>query len=79
MQNKIKEDLNVLSREQMDLIEIMFWGPYEPEWYDDKGRVDNRDSEIAKRVGASRSKVSEYTERISRNHFERVLTINSKK
>lgn len=66
------------TQDQRDSIYRMFFGPYEAEWRDEKGIVDNRDSEIAKRLNLNVMSVSFVTERISREHFENIVKLNNK-
>lgn len=49
--NRIKAIRLHLSKKQE--VERMYFGPYEPEWYDNKGRVDNGYRVIAQRTGLS--------------------------
>lgn len=56
----------------------MFFGPYEPEWKDKNGIVDNSDVTIAKRMNLSSSSVAFHTNKLSEEHRKKVLKqINS--
>ena len=67
-----RNDVFKLTEEQMNLIDKMFWGPYKPEWKDKKGRAENGDGAIARRLGLKETVVSIYTDRISKDHFNRI-------
>lgn len=70
--SKSKVEPIKLTKEQTDLIDEMFWGPYKPEWKDKKGRVENGDGIISRRLGVKECNVSTYTDKISQAHFRRI-------
>ena len=69
----MQKETNQISPEILEQIETMFFGPYKPEWKDAKGRVDNSDSAIGKRLNLSSFFVAFHTNKISEAHFKRVI------
>ena len=66
---KLREVLTPIDKRA---IEIMFFGPYIPEWKNEKGIVDNSDPTIAKRIGVEWAAVTTYTAALTRRHFKKV-------
>lgn len=52
-----------LTIEEQRLALRMLMGNYEPEWYDSKGIVDNKDLTIAKRLKVGKSTISNFLNR----------------
>lgn len=65
-----------LTEEDRIMIELMFWGPYRPEWKNRKGLVENGDETIGKRLSIKTVIVSRYTELLCAEHFARIALIN---
>lgn len=61
-----------LEPSQIETINKMFFGPYLPEWRDEKGIVDNTDLTIAKRLGIHDEDISAYLRIVTEQHFERI-------
>lgn len=74
-----KKPVPHLAKAERELVYEMFFGPYKPEWKNEKGIVDNRDCEIAKRMGIETGVVSAYTEKIASIHFTSVIKAINKK
>lgn len=55
-----KPEFRYLTEIEKEAIEKMFFGPFEPQWKDSMGRVDNRDQTIADRLSLPFSAVSLY-------------------
>lgn len=71
----MNEHLMIVTKEQKEQIKTMFFGPYEPEWRDHKGIVDNTDESIAKRLGMAKDTVSSHIVVMLKNHFEAVIKV----
>lgn len=75
----MKVDKTYIHPELLKEITEMFFGPYRPEWYNQKGIVDNTDVVIAKRLGVDSGFVAFHTNKISEEHFRKVIEEINKK
>jgi len=64
----------LLTLQNKEDIETMLFGPWEPEWRNEKGIVMNSDREIAERINIKTSAVSGYSTKLMEAHFKRVTT-----
>ena len=65
-------EVTLITKEQKALIRKMFFGPYEDEWRDSNGNVDNSDATIAKRLKLKKQTVSSMIAVMCENHFKDV-------
>jgi hypothetical protein len=71
IRKKTKKQYILSSKEKKDIYTMLF-GPYEDEWYDENGIVDNTDVTIARRLNISRVSVAAYTNRLCHMHFNKI-------
>jgi hypothetical protein len=63
---------NPLSLQNKEDIEAMLFGPFKPEWRDEKGRIINSDRAIAERINIKISTVSNYSTKLLVDHFKKL-------
>lgn len=66
-----------VSKEKVEEIETMFFGPYKDEWRDFNGIVDNTDETIAMRVGLAVGTTSHVISRLCKKHWNKVTKLRN--
>jgi hypothetical protein len=61
-----------IREEEIAMIKRYLLGPFEPEWYDDEGVLDNSTPKIAEVLGITENMVDKYSSEILDKHFNNI-------
>jgi len=61
-----------IREEEIQMIKRYLLGPFEPEWYDDEGVLNNSIERIAEDLGITEAMVGKYSTEILNKHFKNI-------